>query len=348
MNELVRSGFRPWHLPPKSQLEKQRHQAHVEQVLLHSSGGMSPGHAREAEQRALDALWRTELMTQEELVLTPQMRRLWEEYGLPSQFVRSVIWPSDIVYGSLKPRRTPPHSPPMAFEKGKKFELQPEALKLIKLDVARTLPFLGQMKDSENSEKCVEMLCDFSKKAHREYTQGMSYICVRLMIEFNFDKPKTLRCLERILLRSPTIACLYRLEVQRIKLSVEFILEAIAWDNIPRVWLKFKNFKFQSVDFFFLEWALTMFVKNFGLKISGLVFDLFFLQGDIAIYKSAVAMLSLLEDQILAQPDIEDIRRVINDAGGTVMVDDFIKAFHDVKVSETVISLLEQSEFFTD
>jgi hypothetical protein len=276
MNGLVRSGFRPPNLPPKSQTEKQRHQAHVEHILTASvsSPRMSPGHAREAENRALDALWRTELMTQKELVITDQMKRLWSEYGLPSRFVRSVMWCVD----------TTSSGHPRTIANGLKTNNSEEIKKLIELDIIRTLPFLGQ---NTQDKSCFEVLSFFS--SHRlEYTQGMSYICVRLMIEFNYDKAKTLTCLDRILIHSPTVACMYRLDMERIALSVEFILESIGWDNIPSVWLKFKNLNFHSIDFFVLEWVLTMFVKNFGLKISGFVLDLFFLQGDVVLFSKII------------------------------------------------------------
>ena len=140
------------------------------------------------------------------------------------------------------------------------------------------------------------------------------------------------------------MSCLYRLDLGDIKVCVEFLLDSIAWDNIPRVWLLLKNLNFQTIDWFFLEWGLTLFVKNFPLNVSGFIFDQIFLNGDVSVYVAAVAAIALLEERICAESDVEGVRRVI----GTDVIDaeGFMKAFHEVHVSETVKSLISQPNFF--
>ena len=345
LDVLVRTGFRPANLPPKSPKEKERHLAHVEAII--SSVSVSPNSiriARESEKRALDALWRTELMTGPSLELTEQMKRLWEEYGLPSQLVRSVVWP----WSASGFSDSPTVYEPLLTDPGE------DTVKLIGIDVRRTLPFLGfhVSAEEESSEslkelKCVEVLKKFSVlHPHIGYTQGMSYVCVRLMMELSFEAAKCLVCLERILIESPTVSCMYRLDLREIKNGAEFVLDSIAWDNVPRLWMLLKSMKFAVVDWFFLEWTLTMFVKNFGIKISGFILDLFFLKGDVVLYKSAIAALSIVEDELLDLEDSESIRGLIGQIGDKTDLENFTKTFHEIVVPAAVFEIIDQGKVF--
>jgi len=138
---------------------------------------------------------------------------------------------------------------------------------------------------------------------------------------------------------------MYRLNLEEIRGSVEFLVDSIAWDNIPSLWLSLKKLRFRPIDYFLIEWILTMFVKNFNLRISGFIFDQFFLDGDVAIYKAAIGILSLLDDKIstlLARnADVEEVREVVINANAEIAdFQDFVKAFNDVYVSESVLKLI--------
>jgi hypothetical protein len=336
IDELVRSGFRPPNLPPKSPSEKERHQAHVETILSQiDRNSVSSAIARDAEKRALDALWRTELMTGSDLCLTEQMRRLWAEYGLPSQFVRSVLWPW----------RSFPY-PLTALIKGNTFFRKHPSL--IELDVKRTLPFLGFVNDAEKSGLSISVLEDFSDR-HPElgYTQGMSYVAVRLMMELDWDISKTRVCLDRILIRSPTVHCMYSLDLEKVSNSVGFVLDSICWENVSSLWQFFKRINFRPIEWFFLEWVLTLFVKNLSLKISGFIFDLFFLEGDVVLYKAAVAILALVQDKLMLETDVEHVRGIIGKVGDLVSDSEvFVKAYHEVTVTAGLKRIIDSTVLF--
>jgi hypothetical protein len=234
VNTMIQNGFRPVNLPPKNQDEKLRHLAHVESVLgiPTTSSAAAAYWARDEERRALDALWRSELITGKELVLTEQMKRLWTEYGLPSSFVRSIIWPW--------------RSGKSVYHQNKTFTAScGDYRKLIELDLKRTLPFLGIYEDQASFDKCMYVLEKFaSEYPHIGYTQGMSYICTRIMIEISFDVRKTFDCLRKIVVDSHTVACMYRLNLEEIRGTIEFLVDSIAWDNIPSLWLSLKKLQF--------------------------------------------------------------------------------------------------------
>ena len=342
VESLVKTGFRPANLPPKSDREKEQTLAHVEAVITGDRKIYDERIARESQRKALDALWRTELMTGRDLLLTDQMRRLWEEYGLPSQFVRCVVWPwsaSGFARVDFLNSATDELAAPSA-----------DILRLIEIDVKRTLPFMGfhRSENSSKEEKCIQVLRKFSVLHPKiGYTQGMSYVCVRLMMELDFDAAKTMICLERILIASPTVSSMYRLDLGEIKNGAEFVLDSIAWENVPRLWMYFKSIKFAVVDWFFLEWTLTMFVKNFSAKFSAFILDLFFLSGDVVLYKAAIAALSLVQDELLAVDDVETIRGVIGEMGGKIIeLEIFSKIFHEVTVPVAILDLIAQGVVF--
>jgi hypothetical protein len=333
MDNLVRLGFRPSNLPEKSEDEKRRHIAHVEKVISYTHSSVSV----DQERKALDALWRTELLTGKELVMTDQMMRLWLEYGLPSSFVRGIMWP----WASEKDAGVGKSD--MQTDESSEFS------SLIDLDLKRTLPFLGICDHEASMTKCKSVLLKFAKKFPViGYTQGMSYICTRLMLELNFDESKTFLCLQRIVARSPTISCLYRLNLEEIRATVEFVLDTVAWDNLPSLWLGMKRIKFKPMEYCLIEWIITMFVKNFNMRISGFIFDQFFLSGDVALFRAAIGILSLLGDTLSVyierNADIEEIKEVLTNAnaliGGSENFSNFTKAYTDVMISDNVESLI--------
>ena len=346
---LVHAGFRPANLPAKSMREKERHQAHVSSVLSRRSLTFAPVSC--SERAALDTLWRTELLVGKELVLTEQMRRLWRESGLPSSFVRSILWPFVAAEGGkvkVVASRTVGASLTVETDIHPQTDAQSPAqpstpispfTSIIALDVARTLPHLSL---ALSTSVCVALLEAFAA-AHPAvgYTQGMSYVCARLMVDLGSDFKKTMVCLNRLLLGSPTVACMYRLDVSRT--SVEFLLDSIAWDNVPRLWLELKGLV-NPLDWFFLDWVLTLFSKSFNLRISGFVIDQLLLDGDVAIYRAAVAALLILEQPILAlkpAASLEQVGEIFAHAHAHVFdLATFTKAFHEVHLSEEVSGLI--------
>jgi hypothetical protein len=323
--ELVSSAFRPANLPPKPDRERLHHLAQVDRVLTGERPMVS------TEESASASLWRNELINQTEV--TEQMKRLWIEYGLPGSDIRRVMW-SRVVREVERGAETTP------------LPSKDEYSKLIQLDLERTLPFLGIFNENNGKmEACAECLALFAQTHPLiGYTQGMSYICVRVMIELGFDPVAAQPCLERILVQSPTLACMYRLNREEMTRTVEFVLDAIAWDNIPHVWLRFKKIQFQVMDYFVIEWILTMFVKGFSMKISGFVFDQFFVSGDIAIYRVIIAILSIIQDRVCdSSLDTETTRTIVINANSYIpQFKLFVKAYHDVHLSDTIRILVEK------
>ena len=331
MEDLIRFGFRPSNLPLKQEDEKRRHQAHVEKVLsfTHSSASL------DQERKALDALWRTELLTGRELVMTDQMHRLWSEYGLPSSFVRGIMWPWSATKLTLPPGTSASEAADQKFSS------------LIDLDLKRTLPFLGICNHDDSMRKSKSVLIRFSSNFPAiGYTQGMSYICTRLMLELNFDENKTYNCLQYIIVHSQTLSCLYRLNLDEIRETVELVLDSIAWENIPTLWLALKKINFKMMDYCLIEYMITMYVKHFNLRISGFIFDQFFLSGDQALYQAAIGILSLLEQKVLVllekKADIEEICELFTNANSLIEFSEFTKAFSDVLISDSSRELMDK------
>ena len=133
---------------------------------------------------------------------------------------------------------------------------------------------------------------------------------------------------------------MYRLNLTEIKHGAEFVLDSIAWENVPRLWMHLKSIKFATVDWFFLEWILTMFVKNFPIKISAFVLDLFFLSGDIVLYKAAIAALSQIEAEIISQTDLESVRGLIGRIGDKIEFESFAESFHEIQVPQPILDFI--------
>ena len=91
---------------------------------------------------------------------------------------------------------------------------------------------------------------------------------------------------------------------------------------------------------------ITMYVKHFNLRISGFIFDQFFLSGDQALYQAAIGILSLLEQKVLVllekKADIEEICELFTNANSLIEFSEFTKAFSDVLISDSSRELMEK------
>ena len=298
MAELVHCGFRPSNLPPKSTREKELHQAHVRWILGQSTRDDGP---------ALDEFWQTELLI--DACVTDQMKRLWGEYGLPSLYVRRVLWPSCEVV-QCESTSMDIHEPtplvclhvqcdcaPVCIHRRERTCIAESTRRLIESDVSRTCT-LGR------SAECIFVLENFAAKfPELNYTQGMSYVCFGILrgLGVGCDLNQCLSCMEHVLVESPMVRCMYRLDRLEIGQEIEFILDTLCVLNFGPMWEFLHTIpQFSVLDWFLLEWILTMFVKSFTKDISNFVFDQFFLSGDIALFKAVVCAL-----EIIISPDTQ-------------------------------------------
>jgi hypothetical protein len=58
-----------------------------------------------------------------------------------------------------------------------------------------------------------------------------------------------------------------------------------------------------SLNNFIHKWLVTLFVQNFDKEINLVIWDFLFLEGNIVLFKSALAILKILKNEIMESPN---------------------------------------------
>jgi len=81
-----------------------------------------------------------------------------------------------------------------------------------------------------------------------------------------------------------------------------------------------------------LEWSLTLFCKRLPLEVVGRVWDLFFVLGELTVFKTAVAILTILKPKLLGEP-FGKILKGLATLPQTIKVEHLCQAINRVKVT---------------
>ena len=126
------------------------------------------------------------------------------------------------------------------------------------------------------------------------YVQGMSFLASMLLL--NMEPPAAFQVLANIL-NLPCEKAFYGMDVARIDAYALAVDKMIA-EYMPRIGKIFKKFEISS-RMFLLEWVMTLYAKALPLDIAAHVWDLFMLDGEIVIFRVAVALVHLFRNELI-------------------------------------------------
>lgn len=82
---------------------------------------------------------------------------------------------------------------------------------------------------------------------------------------------------------------------------------------LPDLFTYFKENKFElSVNNFIHRWLVCIFTQNFDMSISDIILDFFFLEGEITVIKSCLAIFANLRKKLMEYTDFEEFYAVLN------------------------------------
>jgi hypothetical protein len=87
------------------------------------------------------------------------------------------------------------------------------------------------------------------------------------------------------------------------------VFEALLSQRAPRVLQQFKDLGI-TPDMYLLEWVYTLFARCFSLDVLANLWDYLFAEGDVAIFRVAVANLCAMEKDLVIG-DLEDVMRLL-------------------------------------
>lgn len=196
------------------------------------------------------------------------------------------------------------------FKFYRNFDRSPESISEIERDVVRTMPFnlnfsLKSETGPANRDKLQSVLLAASAaEPSVGYCQGMNFVVATLLVAFDFNESKAFFMFLAIL-RHYHFKHLYSPSVPLLPLRM-FHFSRLVREHVPQVWHHL-NSKTFSVEIFANQWIMTLYSYYIEPDIlADKIWTLFFLLGWKFLLQFGVAILSLLEPQIV-QMDVEEI-----------------------------------------
>lgn len=214
-----------------------------------------------------------------------------------------------------------------------------KSINLIDLDIERTFPSMGVFKkESQLGENLREILRIFVvARPDIGYVQGLSYIAATLLLQM--DKFQSLVCFMNIIL-SPNILPFYRLDEQNIKKRLD-LFNDIFKINLPEL---FDHFQENEIlpEHYLLEWFMTLYTRNIYLDLALRIWDIYMIEGIVALYKTAIVIFSLHQKEYLQMEFSDIMNHLKNLENNKYNEDNFIESMKKVKFDDKIISKIHQ------
>ena len=162
----------------------------------------------------------------------------------------------------------------------------------IDTDLARTFPQLAFFQEEcamhDQLRSILYTFCFYRPDVG--YVQGMSYMAAYLLL---YMPPyKTFVCFAN-LLSSPFFHCFLKMNEQHTQLRYRFFLDLLH-AHAPAL-----SFHLSSIgvtpDLFLLEWCMTLYCKRLKLDVVGRVWDMYVVEGELAVYRVGVGLLCAID-----------------------------------------------------
>jgi len=129
------------------------------------------------------------------------------------------------------------------------------------------------------------------------YVQGMSYLAAVLLL-YN-DVYTTFQCFCN-LLNNHFFLSMFKMDIKQILRHIK-IYDLLFAYNLPNLHVRFKSLLI-SHEQYLLDWFLTVFSKCAPIPITSRIWDMYFLEGEVFLYKCALGILKLHKNFLLTAP----------------------------------------------
>ncbi|OMJ88022.1 hypothetical protein SteCoe_10090 [Stentor coeruleus] len=259
--------------------------------------------------------------------------------GIPSKF-RGKIWA--LLVGN--DNRVSEEDFKEGLKKAKRIEAQAitvedknileNSLKIISLDITRTFNNLGYFSEesplNKDLQELLEAACIY--RADIGYIQGMSYVAGCLLL--NLDLIQAFQIFISII-TSPILLPFYKIDQEGIQVREE-IFTGLLKENIIELQ---EHFDLQGVQpaIFLMEWFVTLYSKTLSQEVALRVWDIYFYFGEITLFKTGIAILQLVSQELL-EYDLSGIMDCLSHLAVYVKEpDELINQIDHVRIPETFV-----------
>ena len=213
-----------------------------------------------------------------------------------------------------------------------------EASKMIELDLLRTYPYFNRSEKFWFIKREAKeiLLCWHLYRPDISYVQGMSSVAI--FLQFNVGPYAGFKIFANLILGSEVIHACYTFDTDAME-KYGKVLNHLIYKNSPNVYEKFTE-NGQSPSIQYLELFYTMFTRFFNLDLLKIIWDFFFLKGEIVFFRLIVYVYHYLNDDIV-EVDCADLLVYIR-KNGTLMNRNLVKHLDgDLLTKKEFYKLLE-------
>ncbi|GAA5867277.1 hypothetical protein JCM1840_005006 [Sporobolomyces johnsonii] len=332
MMQKVVSMTRQRDLPPKSKEEEEKHLKELAEMRV-ASQEAEKRHRSELDARAAaraaalaSALptWESQILPNWRTVLHSDsqgraLRSLWWQGTMPVRF-RGRLWAMCIGNGLAVSKSAYFQALERAkrgLEEGRKEmrRVQEEAEE----DSQRTLPTLKLFqRGGVMHEDLMDLLLAWSvyEKVSPRYPQGLAYPAALLLVNMTVQEAfvSLVNLVKKSFLRS-----FYGDDPEEVEAYYR-VFDTLLADTMPRVYASFSAAVVRPSLYLF-PWLTTLYVHFLPLDLSTRLFDVFLLEGDSFMFRTALVLLQILEPRLF-NPNLEELGAVFRgeDKGAVAVV----------------------------
>ncbi|KAL0248350.1 hypothetical protein GEMRC1_003586 [Eukaryota sp. GEM-RC1] len=235
-----------------------------------------------------------------DIIHSKKVLKLWRQ-GIPSS-CKKHIWPlavgnqlgitEDLFKALLDKSEKKPLDSFVANE---------HSQKLIVTDIPRTFPSLSFFSDGpwkEALHDCLQAFVEY--RLDIGYVQGMSFICAILLL-FLETLPAFV-CFSNLIVNNPILNSFYTFNQERIEVFYN-VFDHLLHQFLPRQASHLKSIDLHC-SLFLHDWFNTVYSRCLSLECVSRIWDLWFLDGDVVLYRVALSILFLIRKELLYEFEI--------------------------------------------
>jgi Rab-GTPase-TBC domain len=172
--------------------------------------------------------------------------------------------------------------------------------KAIMLDLPRTFPELAffHADGSQYEDSLREILEAFMYlRPDIGYSQGMSFLAAVLLLYM--DEPcEAFVCFVTMLLHKSCFLHFFRMKMPEVRIYLS-MHDALLREEMPALHAHFKAHSVDA-DLYMINWVMSLYCGALPLDLVSRIWDIYVLDGDLAIFRAALGILKLLQPRLLA------------------------------------------------
>ena len=193
----------------------------------------------------------------------------------------------------------------------------------IEKDLRRTFPGEEYFKDSNNIEKLRNILTCYFNRNLSGYTQGCNFIVGRLL-EFIGDEEKVFWTFSQLM--ENILSVDYFSQMLGVYVEVDILMcllrDLYTPDMLKQLEKKDTLIYLQNI---LLQWFISLFIIKFPKKLQLFIWDIFFIEKKIVLYKVSISLLHKYKDEIGSTDSIESLNKFLEDTFSNFKDETFLK-----------------------